>query len=252
MELKKWTRKNLTEFDFKFAKSDDGKDWNCLASRLWKSKGREGKQLVVGMLDHELFRELRLKGCPACKRKPFLALKRNQKRIEQIFAGNTSKSPATEPLVQVSLCDAAKREEELRNYDKGVSVCALEIGRDEDSDVTLKRFEKWLVNFKKSPDSRRWVQPMKQGLAHRGALRFDAALRALAVRRLKEAGFKREEAEKALGLRRYALNPILQRMGTPQPGNTASQTGGNAWAKLPDSAKQRINAFAEAVAPLFG
>jgi len=75
---------------------------------------------------------------------------------------------------------------------------------------------------------------MKKSLAKRGALRLDASLRALAVRRLKLAGYKREDAEHRLGLKRYALNPRLKmNFNTAQPGDQSSSSGTDQWAKLP-------------------
>jgi hypothetical protein len=214
------------------------------------------------MLDWELFRELDDPRCGESKRQPFLAVKEHEERIANVLDKTTMPKPAQiEPLSKVALADAVKRNRELTSgADAGVRVHAFEIEWDEKTDVTVQRFRNWLVAHKQGHDprsrneyvtnaagvpERRMRKPafvlVRESLARRGRLRYAELLRALAVRRLKEAGYNRGEAEQKLRLTRYALNPRSLPNGT----------GTNHWNKLPKLAMREIESFAEKTAPAY-
>jgi hypothetical protein len=209
-QLRKWTRKRLTEADFSFAISSKRDEWDSLTHHLWKSERVAAKKVVADMLDWEIWREFEGNTSP-----PFLSVKEHEERISSVLDLTTlPKDSQLEPLKNVSLPDAAKRNNGLSSgVDEGVRVHAFEIERDEPTEVTVKRFRNWLVQHKRTllaqyarPGSgHTWIAAVKGRFANRGRLSFDAALRALAVRRLKMAGFSREEAERKLQLKRYAL-----------------------------------------------
>lgn len=244
LKLRPWTRGKLCRDDYAFAISDDLKQWECLASKLWSSSDTEAQRIVRDMLTWELFRELDSSKLPECRRGAYMSVPEHNVRIEAAVeklsrAGNKSNLAAdiplsVLPLVEIPLCEAEKFEQIRRDIDQGISIHALEISRDERTDDTVRRFRKWLTDFKKTPDSRRFVAEMKKDAARQGGLKLDATLRALSVRRLKLAGFSREEAESRLCLRRYFLNPSLR-------GGEAE----NRWQELPARADSAIRRFLE-------
>ncbi len=247
----------MTEDDYKFAISDDRENWNSLSHRLWNANRETAKRVVAAMLDWELFRELQ-----SCNSPPFLAVKEHQERIKNVLDKKTLLKPAQiEPLKEVTLTDAVKRNNELSS---GVHVHAFEIEWDEKTDVTVQCFRNWLVAYKQRPHpcsrmicvtnaagepEMKIVKPgfveAKEALARRGRLRYDSELRALGVRRLKNAGYKRAEVEKFLRLKPYTLNPRLK---TRQGNN---HQGTNQWNKLPKLAQCEIESFVEKITPLY-
>jgi hypothetical protein len=254
--LRQWSKKRLTEDDYKFAVSDHRENWNSLTHRLWNSSRQAAKKAVAAMLDWEFFRELQ-----NCKSPPFLAIKEHQERIKNVLDMTTLLKPAEiEPLKHIPLDDAVERNTELSSgvVPGGIRVHAFEIEWDEKTDVSVQRFKNWLVAHKQGPDPRsrtvwatnaagvpeRRIQcpntEMKLALARRGRLRYNSVLIALAVRRLKVAGYKRSEAEKLLGLKSYALNPRLK-----------TTQGGNLWNKLPKLAQREIENFVRKITPVY-
>jgi len=259
-QLRKWSKKTLTQHDFKFAISDDRKAWNCVADRLWNCGRQAAKSVVADMLEWELFRDLINPRCIECRRKPFLGVEEHRERIANVLDKTTVLKPAQiEPLSEIALADAVKRNEELTSgVDAGVRVHAFEIEWDEKTDLTVQRFRNWLLLYKRRHDPRSritkatnaagvpemkiqcGIAELKESLALRGRLRYDSLLRALAVRRLKQAGYKRSETEKMLGLKQYALNPRLR-----------FTQGGNQWNKLPKLAQREIESFVRIITPVY-
>jgi hypothetical protein len=182
-----------------------------MTHRLWQSKRNAAKKVVAAMLDWETRREF--KGDNSL---PYLSVQKNQERISSVLGAATlPKDSEIGPLKEIPLADAFRRNGEFSGgVDEGIRVHALEIERDEPTDVTVKRFRNWLVQHKRAlwaqyakPGSRHtWIAAVKGRFANRGRLSFDATLRALAVRRLKMAGYSREEVERKLQLKRYALS----------------------------------------------
>jgi hypothetical protein len=226
--LRQWTKERLTEQDFSFAVSAKKGTWDSLSHRLWQSKRDEAKKVVAAMIDWETWREFEGNDLPS-----FSAVKENKERISFVLDPTTLPNDSQiEPLKKVSLPDAVRRNGEfLSGVDKGIRVHAFEIERDELTEVTVNRFRNWLVRYKRAlweqyakPGSRHTgIAAVKGYFANRGRLSYDATLRALAVRRLKMAGYTREESESRLGL-----------------GNKALMRPTNHWDKMPKRACEYI------------
>jgi hypothetical protein len=220
VQLRQWTKKEITEHDFSFAVSSSKDVWNSLSHRLWQCKRPAAKKVVADMLHWEILREFKDNTCQA-----FLATKEHQERIKNVLDATTRPKPSEiEPLQEINLADAIKRHNELtQGVRSRISVHAFEIDRDERTEITEQQFHNWLVRYKQTPDHRR---VLKQALDRLGRQSLDAGLRAIAVRRLKMAGYSREESESRLVLKRYAL---------------ASPT--DYWTKLPLLAEQKVSRY---------
>ena len=205
--------KNLMEDDYRFAISSDRQKWDCLATQLWTDKSRTAQGLAGDIFIWELWREI--SDGPA-----FLGLQENRKRIEKAKAARNLKPAEFPPLDEIPVDRALRFEQEIQKFVKnlqnpggrrliwqGMSVHAFLISRDEMTEDTVCRFRNWLVKFKTQPDPRKWMNALKKiDIRFReGRKSVDALLCALAVRRLKMAGFSREDAEKKLKLKRYFL-----------------------------------------------
>jgi hypothetical protein len=236
---KQWAKKVLESDDYTFAESDGGKDWNCLADRLNQCAPRVAQEMLVW----ELFREFpphRPYWKDADKR-PYLSLPEHSNRIAEALAGRFKGESKLTPLSEVPLDQAQQTEAAFRLGDEmtrqtasklptGSSVHAFVIPGYESSESILKRFRLALAQI-------RQVAPQWKGQTFRyreGNKRANVLLRALAVYRLKQAGFKRAEAEKMLKLRPYSLDRQLK-----------NESGSRFWIELPTIAARQI---AEAMA----
>jgi hypothetical protein len=267
-QLRQWNQQNLTKDDYKFAVSSDPKNWNSLTHRLWNSGRQAAKSVVADMFDWELFRELDAPHCPECKRGPFLAVGEHEDLISRILDRTTLPKPSQiEPLREVALAEAVQRNQDFSTgLDAGVRLHALEIEWDEQTDVTVQRFRNWLVALKRAPDPRtrigreinaagvseinlkkRGLVGIREALARRGRSSYDALLRALAVRRLKEAGHNRKQAEELLGLAQYALNQRLP----PNVKHPDRAPRTDHWNMLPRLALREIESFVLQISPLY-
>jgi hypothetical protein len=247
LQRRQWTKKQLTEADFNFAVSSSNATWNSLSHRLWQCEQVAAKKVIAEMLDWELFRELDDPRCVECKREPYLAVQSHQQKVDEVLKP-APRPPPVEALSEVPLSEVQSREAALQQNYHGRQIHAFEIDLFEESEITVKRFHKWLArkwdrDYRKTPWRRRMTWELKQQFARRGRLRYGEYLRALAVHRLKKAGYTRQEAEKKLGLKIYALNPLLQM--------NVKTHGTNYWNKLPKLAEREIEKFRAAILPLY-
>lgn len=232
--LRKWTKETLVEEDYAFAVSNihaSAAEWSSPAQQLWKSKAPGARQLVTEFLDHELCRELN-----HSKLDPFFSLEGSQQRLDELLQNESAATQDVPPLIEVPLEQALERNARLQHpadaLDDGTRVFAFEIARDEPTDVTGARFRKWLVGERQKTDPRDReveaanraakagtpalalpVTDFKRRLNQLGRRSYDACLCALAVYRLKEAGFRREEVERKLNLKRGSLRSPTDRWG---------------------------------------
>jgi hypothetical protein len=237
MKTRKWTTKNLREDDYRFAISSDHQKWNCLATQLWTGRSRTAQGLAEDIFIWELWREI--SDAPS-----FLSSEENRERVEKAKAARNLKPAEFPPLKEIPVDRALRfekaRQEFVNNLQnpgghrliwQGMSVHAFLISRDEMTEDTVCQFRNWLVKFKSQPDPRVCMSMAKKiDIRFReGRKSIDALLCALAVRRLKMAGFSREDAERKLNLKRYLL---------------ARPT--NQWNKLPKKADRLIADLIEA------
>lgn len=234
---RRWTKQNLTEDDYRFAISSSREKWECLATRLWTSKIGMAHWIAEELFIWEIWREVFV--AP-----PFLSVQANQQRIQNAFSQHKDKPADLPPLEEIPVEKAARYVKARRQFAnkrghpgrlvyQGMSIHAFLLYRDEPTESVVQRFRNWLVRFRTQSDPREWMGLVRKvDIRFReGRQSFDVFLRALAVRRLKEAAYSRAEAEQRLNLKRYSLD--------------------GQWNKLPKIA-ERLTSELEAVPLVFG
>jgi hypothetical protein len=232
---KQWAKKELVPNDYSFAEWESGKGWNCLADKLNSIAPRVAQEMLVW----ELFREFP-RHRPFFKRRdwrPYLSVDEHLNRINKALAGGFNGEPRLTPLDEIPLDQAQQSEAVFRGLDAasrqtgsklptGSSVHAFLIPGYESSEDIVKRFRLALAQI-------RQATPQWKGHTFRyreGNKRANVALRALAVYRLKLAGYKRADVERMLKLRAYFLDPQLR-----------SASGTRFWIELPQLAAREID-----------
>lgn len=230
---KRWTQDNLIKEDYEFAISGRRDSWDCLATRLWRRGTAIAERLALDMFMWEVWREV-------FEAPPFLAEPEHKERLHAALDSLGQKPAELGPLIEIPVerALALKKAIQIRSDDtscshrlilQGMSIHAFLIYRDQDTDTAVQQFRNWLVEHRSKPDPREWMPLLKKVSIRlsEGRKSIDAKLCALAVHRLKESGYSREQAEKALGLKRYSLDRPT-----------------NKWDKLPKTAKRLLRQLA--------
>lgn len=197
-----WNSKSLQLEDYAFAVSTKRGQWES-PSHTWH------RRLVLDCLAWEIEREF-----VGCKKQPFVIARNNW--IEEIQQYHKPKPRDWQPLNEVLELEQAIEAIKQQPQFPLSTFHVFEIEHQEGVEITVQRFRNWLVK----KNTARGKQKGRRFFCANGASSFSwqpssgrrdvprALLRAIAVRRLKLAGYtRRNAAEKALQMN----DPLLGR-----------------------------------------
>jgi hypothetical protein len=167
--LRLWTKETLQAEDYAFAVSEDRKEWKS-PSHTWH------RRIVLECLAWEIEREF-----SGCEKQPFVTACRGSiEEIERHRKPSPSSLPALNEFTDLGKAIDAVKQQPGFPFS---TFHVLEIEHGDDTGVTVQRFQNWLI-----------VRFGIQGRAPGRKDKHRALLRALAVRRLRKAGYTRRNA----------------------------------------------------------